>query len=102
MLAKAPTKSDHSCLHPTRKPKQVRPILLLIEITGSWEPAKFLIKETRRITHNSIFADFYLLDFKKTNRRDDEIQNCTVKDQPILPTPAQTDHSRLSRTVACQ
>ena len=35
----------------------------------------------RRITHNSIFADLlHLLDFDKF-RRDDEIQNQTVKDQ---------------------
>ena len=58
-------------------------------------PAKFCVKETRRITHNSIFADYLLppSDFVRVaavcDRRSscDEIQNCTVKDQrsPRLP-----------------
>jgi hypothetical protein len=51
----------------------------------------FCVKETRRITHNSIFADYLLppSDFVLVaavyGRRSscDEIQNCTVKDQPF-------------------
>jgi hypothetical protein len=46
---------------------------------------KIFNQKTRRITHNSIFADLlHVLDFDKF-RRDDEIQNCTVKDQLFSP-----------------
>ena len=57
-------------------------------------------QKTRRITHNSIFADlFHVLDFDKF-RRHDEIQNQTVKDQrPSVSVQRSHSSQRLKQAL---
>jgi len=91
-LTKTKLKSDHSkllryCSHGSESRDSMFASQCSSDLFQNKIPAvpknlgKIFNQKTRRITHNSIFADYlHLLDFDKF-RRDDEIQNCTVKDQ---------------------